>query len=61
MSLQVLYHIYMPSFDIFETILCYVAQVGFILAILLPQAPEYWDYRSEPLCSPWIPSRDLDS
>lgn len=28
MSLQVLYHIYMPSFDIFETILCYVAQVG---------------------------------
>lgn len=28
MSLQVLYHSYMPSFGIFETIFCYVAQVG---------------------------------
>lgn len=28
MSLQVLYHIYMPSFDISVTIFCYVVQVG---------------------------------
>lgn len=29
MSLQVLYHIYMPSFGILETMFCYAAQVGF--------------------------------
>jgi hypothetical protein len=29
----------------------YMAQAGLRLAILLPQLPEYWDYRCVPPCS----------
>jgi hypothetical protein len=29
---------------------CYVSQAGLELKILLPQPPDCWNYRSEPLC-----------
>jgi hypothetical protein len=37
-------------FFTFETGFCCVVQVGLGLVILLPQPPEYWDYRCAPLC-----------
>jgi hypothetical protein len=42
------------TLSFFETGCDYIAQVGLKLMILLPQPPEYWDYRSPPAGSPTI-------
>jgi hypothetical protein len=43
-------HIFILTFDFFETEFGYVVQAGLILIVFLPQSPKCWDYRYVPPC-----------